>query len=292
MTDRTPRTDAQPAPRDDAPELIDCPICGSVPDMRPGVCTDEIELHHRCAMGHIVNRGEFGDVWKTPDRVAKEWVKLCQSAETNRRADQPARAGMVKPLVWHDCTDGTSHDHDCQYEVEQEGKMWKLRRGVTGGTPYMMHCGSREAAKAAAQADYERRILAALLPTEAGAEPVAWQIKGTDGTWRYIEMPKTARAMGREIRPLYATPPAAPTDNTALVEALKRCLRVFEHHGLSGGLSSDIKDILAALSREAPQAVTVAAIQALSECISDMEAAGLNSPASAHAALRALGGRT
>ena len=36
--------------------------------------------------------------------------------------------------------------------------------------------------------------------------------------------------------------------------------------------------------------VTEAAVRALTECICDMEAAGINSPASAHAALRVLKG--
>ena len=38
------------------------------------------------------------------------------------------------------------------------------------------------------------------------SEAVAWQVKGDDGVWRYVEMPKTAKAMGMEIRPLFARP--------------------------------------------------------------------------------------
>lgn len=38
-------------------------------------------------------------------------------------------------------------------------------------------------------------------------EPVAWQAKGYDGIWRYIEMPRTARTLGMELRPLYALHP-------------------------------------------------------------------------------------
>lgn len=60
-------------------ELLPCPVCAKTPTMRPGVCTNEIELHHLCLMGHIVNRGGFGDVWKTEKRVSKEWSKLCRA---------------------------------------------------------------------------------------------------------------------------------------------------------------------------------------------------------------------
>ncbi|ARC35497.1 hypothetical protein A6J80_03080 [Paracoccus yeei] len=67
-----------------------------------------------------------------------------------------------------------------------------------------------------------------------------------------------AEIIAEQVRAL-TPPPAAPTDNTALVdvmeEALKRCLRIFEHHGIGGGLADDIRQILAAFaSREAPPA--------------------------------------
>ena len=50
-----------------------------------------------------------------------------------------------------------------------------------------------------------------------------------------------------------------------------------------------LKDFGAA-TQQPSETVAEAAIRALAECISDMEAAGINSPASAHAALRALKG--
>lgn len=39
-------------------------------------------------------------------------------------------------------------------------------------------------------------------PSPHQMEPVAWQAKGSDGVWRYVEMPRTAEAMGMEIRGL------------------------------------------------------------------------------------------
>ena len=72
--------------------------------------------------------------------------------------------GTILPLEWHDCQDGTSHDNGCQYEIEQDGKYWLVIRATTGPGGYVSHAPTREAAKAAAQADYEARILAAIQP--------------------------------------------------------------------------------------------------------------------------------
>lgn len=41
-------------------------------------------------------------------------------------------------------------------------------------------------------------------------EPVAWQAKGIDGIWRYVEMPRTAAGMGMEIRGLVPVDTPAP----------------------------------------------------------------------------------
>ena len=68
----------------------------------------------------------------------------------------------VKALVWAECSDGTLHDVDCQYELETDTQRWRVVKGVTGGGSYVCHASTLEAAKAAAQADYERRILDAL----------------------------------------------------------------------------------------------------------------------------------
>lgn len=180
-------------------------------------------------------------------------------------AAQPAEAGRVsvKPLVWNeglwsgqpawfaDCGFGcwtlVKHRvHDNRISVDD-------LRGELHEEDY----ATFDEAKAAAQADYERRILAALTVAPAAQEPVAWRLsaqglaaKFTDSIL-YAEM-MMDRDRGWEVTPLYATPPAAPTD-MALVEVLNRCLRVFEHHGVGGHLTGEIKQILAALaSRAAP----------------------------------------
>ena len=76
----------------------------------------------------------------------------------------------VKSLEWLHCTDGTLHDAHCQYETETDGGYWRVIKGVTGGTSYLCHTDTLEAAKAAAQADYEARIFAALEPAPDHAE--------------------------------------------------------------------------------------------------------------------------
>ena len=73
---------------------------------------------------------------------------------------------QIKPLVWIECSDWTYHDEQCQYELEIDGLFWRVTRGVTGGTSYVANADTLEAAKAAAQSDYEARIRAALVETE------------------------------------------------------------------------------------------------------------------------------
>lgn len=92
-----------------------------------------------------------------------EYVEGCYTV-AYRRADLPPTreqiAAMVPDLVWLDS--GFSQDADFidtthTYQI-QEGLFWYAAE--VDGVP----CGSNEKAKAAAQADYTRRILATLLP--------------------------------------------------------------------------------------------------------------------------------
>ena len=87
-------------------------------------------------------------------------------------AAQPAQV-RVKPLVWEEDTDPDSDDFRAfvarsptlhlRYIVRKVyGGFWKLTGCVPFGTPNFI---TLEAAKAAAQADYEASILAALEPT-------------------------------------------------------------------------------------------------------------------------------
>lgn len=56
-------------------------------------------------------------------------------------------------------------------------------------------------------------------PPACQQEAAAWQVKGSDGVWRHVEMPKTARVAGMELRPLYAAPPTACQQEADLAAA-------------------------------------------------------------------------
>ena len=56
-----------------------------------------------------------------------------------------------RELVWMHPSDGTIHDENCRYEIERDGRLWRLIKGVTGGGSYIGHFGTLEAAKSAAQ---------------------------------------------------------------------------------------------------------------------------------------------
>ena len=91
----------------------------------------------------------------------QQWVVDALNAAWNRRADlaavQPAQV-RVKPLVWHE-GDEPDEWKSGPYDVWCElGKFQVYHWSIVKGAPHE----TAEAAKAAAQADYEARILAAL----------------------------------------------------------------------------------------------------------------------------------
>ena len=93
-------------------------------------------------------------------------VEKCEQITDDAAAMLRACKGRVrvKALEWVECKDGTLHDPHCQYELETDGGMWRVTKAVTGGGSYVADCDTLAAAKAAAQADYKARILAALDP--------------------------------------------------------------------------------------------------------------------------------
>lgn len=99
--------------------------------------------------------------------------QLCariRELEAELAALREARGVRVKPLVWRN--GGFDHDADLIDETEtyqiQEGTFWY------GAQIHGTSCADNETAKAAAQADYERRIFAALEPAPV-APAEAWQ---------------------------------------------------------------------------------------------------------------------
>lgn len=150
---------------DKAPELLPCPFCGSV-EAR-SASDGWGNTYYKCLECKARGPSRF---MKEPDPVA--W---------NTRADlapDPLGAVKVKPLVW-DCHPDASHDPKCN---EHYGGGQENLVGVNEYNIYPHPCaigmfvldvmGNRceedfpsvEAAKAAAQADYEARIRSALEP--------------------------------------------------------------------------------------------------------------------------------
>jgi len=77
-----------------------------------------------------------------------------------------------------------------------------------------------EAAMAVAQADYERRILSALAPSDA--EPVGWLVKDYADGWFFVDKEserRIAERQGHGIRPVY-THPDSSSEAVRALEAI------------------------------------------------------------------------
>lgn len=157
MTNPTP-------PREDAPER-DAQYLAAIGLMVVSQRASTSYLSRCLATGYntavsIMERMQADGIVSVPNHVGKREVLI-------RRADQPAR--VVKPLVWEDDEEVSSAigaGFEYLVELSHNGSWYH----VDDGEPH----STREAAKAAAQADYERRILAALMPAaQDDAERVA-----------------------------------------------------------------------------------------------------------------------
>lgn len=188
---------------------------------------------------------------KITPKMIRDTAAWCQSEdelrETLRRAADALSAAMsaqpvaVKPLEWEDeaeeFSDGNarvSHTGSCIFG------QWYMIYSEDG--EYYVSCNYRHvdgtfqtiaAAKAAAQADYDARILSALAttskmetapltPAPASSEPVAWRFrwvypKAGEPTTVWTEtgdrrVANQRRAEGWEVQPLYLAPPAPTGD--------------------------------------------------------------------------------
>lgn len=121
----------------------------------------------------------------------------------------------IKPLEWHEA--------DPENYIARDGyKVWPHTGGwawshFLGGARWIFR--SFEAAKAAAQADYEQRIRSALV--DVPVEPASWQYFN-DGAWRHSTNPEYHRKTGYQMRPLFAHPPHREGEDSAEVVTLTR----------------------------------------------------------------------
>jgi len=144
------------------------PRFGDVLDLKDGR-TGRVEMVGAVTYGLRMENGEFVSVHH--DAVA-----------TQPAAPQPGGAVKVKALTWKD---GPSHSGmqvaECVF-----GEYWAWDAGSgcwsRGSLPGRLVSGGMKGAQAAAQADYERRILSALEPSpsqwNAGAEAPGWDCIG------------------------------------------------------------------------------------------------------------------
>lgn len=230
-------------------------------------------------------------------------------------------SGQVRALEWDEyapgCFFGKSECGD--YSVAPSASAFhegEIRLSdVEGNFSYF---ASPEAAKAAAQADYESRILAALTPApqpegatpsvkdpewlthccickrvvdtreaDAGGDPHGCQLD--DGHWTC-----SSDCWGEATGSTAATPNAQEAVPVAwryrYVDPVSGEPIWRYSNNLWNGQRPSESQPLYAHPPQPSETVAEVAIAALVECIEDMEAAGLNSPARAHAALRALKG--
>ena len=144
-----------------APELKPCPFCGAVDP-------EWLASHVVCDCGATGPRQDVDREYQADAmRALTDW---------NRRADlaavQPAQV-RVKPLVW---SDRFGPNSECSYDhITADSALGLYRvewKGWKDFDPPTVCCGGAfigcyntiQSAKAAAQADYEARILAALEP--------------------------------------------------------------------------------------------------------------------------------
>ncbi len=232
---------AEPAPTYDAP-------LGAIENGRVFLQRLVDRYDFQCEAGGLANCSDYHEVVRCFEAMA-EWIYHHAPA---------ARSGAVKvkPLEWKD-------ERNCEcsaetvigtYEVGFDDGWWaQLEGGVKWdwNPPYDPRSyEGPSAAKAAAQADYERRILAALEPSEPAtdAEPVAWLYDWVDDDGATKSEASTNRISSvnfkptSNVRPLYTRPP-----ESRLREALEGLLEV--HEALGAGNSYAAKKARAALAQ-------------------------------------------
>lgn len=75
----------------------------------------------------------------------------------------------IKPLGWVSRSDGSHQEAGRRYEIEPDGKGWRLLRGTGGARSYLGYARDLSTAQAAAQSDHEDRLSADLEAAPAPA---------------------------------------------------------------------------------------------------------------------------
>jgi len=195
------------------------------------------------------------------------------NATEYRRADLCASGQQVRALEWEqvDPTAVLGHGIEpCQYYIRYEVGFWWMPGDAE--VEDAQEFDDLEAAKAAAQADYERRILSALTPapqpegqimdgwvddktfiepvsptaTPTAQEAVAWRCKDYADGWILYGNKAQAElyqaCTGCLMEALYAPPPQ-PSETVA--EALREIRAAVQDGNLSQGIRLDIIDKIA-----------------------------------------------
>jgi|GEM_PF-5368604 hypothetical protein len=165
--------------------------------------------------------------WTCREAVSGSQEYVRADLYTALEAQLAERAGGVKvrELEWKTLREGES------YAAVGAGITYRLVKAALSSTAWSWYrleghqqeCESFEAARAAAQADYEQRIRSALV--DVPVEPVAWQYFN-DGAWRHSTNPEYHRTTGYEMRPLFAHPPLREGEDSAEVVRLRGLLDV------------------------------------------------------------------
>lgn len=140
-------------------------------------------------------------------------------------------AAKAKPLDWRVFC-GRSGNRDAktpfgEYVVQSEtANTWQVWFPGNQDEANLTR-GSAEEAEAAAQADYERRILSALSPAPVSEpEPVAWRFRYKGGKWTVQKNKPAWYSDGMpdcELEPLFTAPPSTERMREALTELLDAC---------------------------------------------------------------------
>lgn len=99
----------------------------------------------------------------------------------------------IKPLEWVSRSDGSHQEVGRRYEIEPDGKGWRLSCVATGGRNYLGYARDLDTAQAAAQSDHEARLSVdleidpAVTARRADVQRLTDALAAADGGWQPIE---------------------------------------------------------------------------------------------------------